>query len=106
MCREFDLLALCGCECHAYSDGVRHQNGGPNGRQITQVETARTEAEGRGQGRERRRGKVQARQLHPSPAACGEGQEITCREERNPRLGISRARSGSDPAASREPHME
>src|SRR5262249_15962792 len=51
-------------------------NGGSYGRQVTQVETARPEAEGRHQGREGSRGKVQARQLQPPPAARGEGQEV------------------------------
>ena len=54
-------------------------NGGIYGRQITQVETARPEAEGRRQGREHSRGKIQARQLQPSPAARGEGQEVARR---------------------------
>src|SRR5713226_2748558 len=51
-------------------------NGGTNGRQVPQVETARPEAEGRRQDRERSRDKGQARQLQPSPAARGEGQEV------------------------------
>jgi transposase-like protein len=54
-------------------------NGGSYGRQITQVETARPEAEGRRQGRERSRSKGQARQLPPSPAARSEGQEVARR---------------------------
>src|SRR5436309_13880338 len=55
----------------------RPSNGGTRGRQVTQVERARPEAEERRKGRERGRGEVEARQLRPAQADSGEGQKVS-----------------------------
>src|SRR5262249_44801584 len=50
-----------------------------NGRQVTEGEAARPEAEGRRQGRGRGPGEVQARQLPPDAVDSGKGQEVARR---------------------------
>ena len=67
-------------------------NGGNHGRQITEVEKARSEAEEHRQGRRRGRVEGQARESKPYPAASGEGQEVArglgrrCGASRGPRV--------------------
>src|SRR5262245_62360304 len=57
----------------------RRPNGGNHGRQVTEGETARPEAEGRCQERGRGPGEVQARQLPPDAIDSGKGQEVARR---------------------------
>jgi len=60
----------------------RHRTEASHGRQVTQVEAARSATEGLRQGTRRRGSEVQASQPEPRPADSGKRQEVASRRRR------------------------